>query len=324
MNLQGRAYYNSVRMDWVDDPTLELDPWQVEDYRSLAQDTLFEKLEDLGFSLDKDAFVELATDLDTPEDMTKALVGDSVDVIESQVYLVVFELWRRLLPDKLSLSVFCDEMDTLIYQFNRDEGVNAEDVEDMLAHLQLFLDENCDEGIDPTEAFSTVQSYCANDIEAFLYDYIADQIDGGNTVYASELIEGFRRYLPESKWFAILEARLVAGSEDEEAGVAIKKLIKLFNKDFDLAFCFEVLALLVSHGDEESFKSVVRKTIPVLVNEEDFKFLLSECADFYHRLDQEKVEAAIAVIAQRRKGIPLDQHLQSNDPDFSVLLKQLS
>lgn len=323
MELQGRAYYNSVRMDWVDDPSLDLEPWQVEDYRSLALDTLFEKLEDLGFSIDKESFIELAAEVDSPEELTKALLGNSNDDIEGQIYLVVFELWRRILPEKLSLSVFCDEMDTLIYQFNRDEGVNAESIEDMIAHLQMFLDENCDDGVDPSEAFATVQSFCANDIEGFLYDYISDQIDGGNDTYASELIEGFGRYLPTSKWFALLEARIAASGDDEEAALSIKKLMKQF-KDHDLTFCFDVLSFLVSHGDEESFKLVVKKTLPLLEVEEDFQLLLSESADFYHRLDQESIEAAIGAISIKRKAIQLGRRLNADDQDFAVLLKLLS
>jgi hypothetical protein len=93
-------------MDWIDDPTLDLEPWQVEDYRSFPLDGLFEKLEDLGFSIDKDSFLELAADVDTPEELTKTLKGEASDDAEEEIYLVVFELWRRLLPDKPSLSCF--------------------------------------------------------------------------------------------------------------------------------------------------------------------------------------------------------------------------
>jgi hypothetical protein len=214
-------------------------------------------------------------------------------------------------------------MDNLIYQFSRDEGVNLESIEDMLAHLQLLLDENCDDGVDAAEAFVTIQAYCANDLEGFLYDYIADQIDGGNIVYASELIEGFGKYIPGSKWFTLLEARLVAGTDENEASAAIKKLMKQF-KDYDLAFCFEVLSFLVSYGDEESFKSVVKKTVPLLEVEGDFATLLSECADFCHRLDRENAEASITGIAAKRKGKPFDQRLDPNDPDFQALIKLLS
>ena len=324
MELQGRAYYNSMRMDWVDDPSLDLKPWQVEDYRSFALDTLFEKLEDLGFTVSREEFLEMASETDSPEELTKALLeGSSSSDVEGKVYLVVFELWRRLLPEKLSLSVFCDEMDALIFKFIRNEGGNAEALEDMIAHLQMFLDENCDDGIEPAEAFTTVQSFCANDIEGFLYDYIADQIDGGNEAYASELLEGFSPYLSGSKWFALLEARIAALSDPEETSAAMKKVMKHF-KEPDLEFAFEVLSFQVGHGDEESFKLVVKKIVPLLEVEEDFKLVLSECADFYHRLDQESIEGAIGGIIASRQGRSLDQSLQENDPDFSVLIKLLS
>jgi hypothetical protein len=98
----------------------------------------------------------------------------------------------------------------------------------------------------------------------------------------------------------------------------------MFNKDYDLAFCLEVLSLLVSYGDEESFKFVVKKTLPLIAVEEDFQFLLSECEDFYHRLDQENVEAAIAAIAFKRKGKPLAKNIDPNDTDFFALKKLIS
>lgn len=321
MNFQGRAYYNYMRMNWVEDPTLSAEPWQVEDYRVMALDTLFEKLEDLGFTLDKHTFVEEASKVDSPEDLAQGLSGDAE---EARVYLIVFELWRRLLPERHSLSIFCDEVDHLISLYDADDNVDHEAIEDMIANLQMFLDENCDEGIKPEEAFKAVQSHCANDVEGFLADYIAEQLDSGNDPYASDLIEGFFRYVPSSPWFELLHARALAvsGAEDE-AMELVKHLIKRLKHE-DVAFYFELLSFLVRYGDEEAFKQVAKNTIPLLEKEEDFRCLLSYCADFYHRLDRDVVEKAIVSIVEQRKGISLDKSLASNDPGFSHLIKQLS
>ncbi len=326
MNFQGRAYYNYMRMNWVEDPTLSIEPWQIEDYRVMALDTLFEKLEDLGFSIDKHSFMEEAARVDSPEELALVLSGETEEDkrVEGQIYLIVFELWRRLLPERLSLSIFCDEVDYLIYVYDHSESVDNEAIEDMIANLQMFLDENCDEGIKPEEAFKAIQSYCANDVEGFLADYISEQLDAGNDVYATELLEGFFRYVPVSKWFELLHARALAASgAEEEAMELVKQLIKRLKHE-DAAFNFELLSFLVRYGDEDSFKQVVKHTIPLLEREDDFRCLLSYCADFYHRLDREAVEKAIVAIVEQRKGISLDKSLASNDPGFSVLIKQLS
>ena len=41
-----------------------------------------------------------------------------------------------------------------------------------------------DEGLPPEQAFQLISPYCANDIETFLYDFIAEQIDEDNESYA--------------------------------------------------------------------------------------------------------------------------------------------
>jgi hypothetical protein len=67
MQIERRALYNSLRMNWVMDPTLEVEPWQVEDYRSLPIDTIFERIEEKNIPLDKETFLALAENVDTPE-----------------------------------------------------------------------------------------------------------------------------------------------------------------------------------------------------------------------------------------------------------------
>ena len=35
MDAERRALYNSLRMHWLLDPNMAVEPWQVEDYRSM-------------------------------------------------------------------------------------------------------------------------------------------------------------------------------------------------------------------------------------------------------------------------------------------------
>lgn len=326
MEINRRALYNSLRMNWVLDPTLQVEAWQVEDYRAIPSDLLFERLEDRDIRLDKASFVAFADTVDNPEDLTEALLHDaSVDMKkQDQVYLIVFELWRRFVPEKPCLSILCDEVDHQIHLYDQGQATTGEEIADTLANLQVILDENTDEGADPHEAFDIINSGCANDIESFLHDFISEKIDDCNYSYAAELLDGFSDYLHDVKWFEFLRARLVAVSDPEEANQIVKQLISVKNPDPDLEFNLEVLSFLVSVGDRETFERLVKQSAELLQVEEDFQALVSISADFYHRLDREQIEKALQSILKQREKHHLDKNFDLNDPHFSAFFNILA
>lgn len=326
MEMNRKALYNTLRMNWINEPTTEIEPWQVEDYRSMPIDELFERLENREIRLDKSSFVAFADTMDSPEDMADTVVGEDIDDVKlyDQVYLVIFELWRRLLPEKPSLSIFCDELDHQIYLFDRNETQKLEDIEDALANLQVILDENTDEGADPHEAFNCVSQFCANDIETFLHDFISDQIDNDNTAYAGELLDGFESYIQEHRWFEFLRARIAATTDPTEAINIVKRLIGDKKAEPDIEFNFEALNFLITYGDRETFEFLVIKTAELIEVEEDFQSLLSICMDFYHRLDREAIERPLQAILQAREKNDLAKPFNAKDPHFLELLKILS
>lgn len=326
MKINRRALYNSLRMNWVLDPTLEVEAWQVEDYRAMPLDQLFERLEDMDIRLDKASFAAFADTVDNPEDLTETLLHDSSEDMEfqDQVYLIVFELWRRLLPEKPCLSILCDEIDHQIHLYDQGQATTSEGITDILANLQVVLDENTDEGADPHEVFECINSGCAHDIESFLHDFISDKIDDCNYSYASELLEGFSSYLHDVKWFEFLRARLVAVSDPDEANEIVKQLISSKNDDPDLEFNLEVLSFLVSVGDRETFERLVKQSAGLLQVEEDFQALVSISADFYHRLDREQIEKPLQAILKQREKRDLDKNFDIQDPHFTAFFNILA
>ena len=46
MHIDRKALYNLLRLNWLRDPSLDVEPWQVEDYRHLELETLYERLQD--------------------------------------------------------------------------------------------------------------------------------------------------------------------------------------------------------------------------------------------------------------------------------------
>lgn len=321
MDINCRALYNSLRMNWIQDPTIEVEAWQVEDYRAMAADQLFEMLENEGIQLDKKSFLTFAENADTPEDLTDLLLADLTSDIKKheQIYLVVFELWRRFLPEKPSLSVFCDELDYQIHLY--DAGTDsAEAIQDALANLQVILDDNVDDGISPYKAFDYINSGCANNLESFLRDFISEQIDNGNVSYASELLDGFIPYIKEKRWFNLLRARVQVLEDPEKANKIILQLIQENKKEPELDLNLELLAFMVHSGRKETFDSFLKQTIPLLKSEEDFQFLISICIDFYHRLDEEKIEESLQKLLESRSSFDLNQPFDLKDSQLTELL----
>jgi hypothetical protein len=327
MDHSRRALYNSLRQNWLLDSTLAVEPWQVEDYRSLSLKILFERLKLQNISLDKEIFLSLAETVETPEELTEQLLKDELAdaITQDQVYLLVFELWRRLVPEKLSLSLFCDELDHQIYLYDTGQIEHPDTLEDALSNLRMVLEENADHGIDPVEAFKSISSGCANSIESFLYDFISEQIDESNESYANELLEAFKGYVSDTKWFDFLKARLMISSDPIAGDRLIHELIKDNNHtSSNLEFNLDVLTFMIQEGSSDDFRQLVKKTLPLLRYEEDFQDLLLICADFYHRLDQEELERAIQAILNKRAKIPLRLPFEGHDPLLEEFVRALS
>jgi hypothetical protein len=327
MNIQRRALYNSLRMNWLMDPTLEVEPWQVENYREIATSLIFSHLRQEGVDLDKDSFTSLADNCDTPEELTETLFDEEEENLpmetEDKIYLLIFELWRRLETDKPCLSVFCDELDHQIYLYDHQQSQSVEDLQDALANLQVILDENTDQGAEPIEVLESVSNGCANDIETFLYDFISEQIENDNYSYASELLDSFTDYVHDVKWFELLRVRLLSATDGEAAKILVEQLAKEASNEEDLSFSLEVLSEMVQEGQQEAFVKLAEKCTSLLEVEEDFQDLMNICIDYYSCLDEEDKERQIKELLGNRTKKPEQQPFKQNDTDLLNLLKIL-
>ncbi|MGE4574388.1 MULTISPECIES: hypothetical protein [Parachlamydia] len=325
MQVERKALYNLLRMNWLLDPSIKVLAWQVEDYRALPVFEIFNRLQAKHVDLDKVSLTALAEHCDNPEDLTDELVEGSEisQEDEDQIYLLLFELWRRLIPEKPSLSTFCDELDHQIYLYDQGNLDQEEGIQDVLANLQVILDENVDGGGKPLEVFELVTNTCANDIESFLYDFIAEQIDHHNYSYASELIEGFQKYIKDEKWFEFLTTRILAVTDSHGANQQVRQLTKKIMAKPDLEFIFEILTFLVQDGEKEAFVKLAKKGVSLLQTEEDFRDLLLISSDFFHHLDLEKQEDAIKKILQARHRKSIAEHVKAQDSDVQQFVKIL-
>lgn len=319
LQLYPKAYFNWIRLKWELDPAVPVEPWQVEDYRELSIETLFKRLSSLGLSLKEENFLMMAETYASPEELTHELWPKKES--EMPVYLILFELWRRLLPEKASLSIFCDELDSRIRSYfkapSQDHAIG-----NALQRLEELLEESTDLGESPRAIFATLSRHVAHDLEGFLFDYISDQIDARSDLEAAELIRIFYPYVADTACFDFLKARLLILMEPHEGNLAFKTLLKQMEEKPDLDLLLEMAAFLVHHGDPHLFQTAATLCLNQIQTEEDFQELLAIVADYYHFIEKEQVEEQIQAVFAKRLENSATASVKQNDQDL-VFLRNL-
>ncbi len=313
--IERKALYNLLRMQWLLDPTLEVDPWQVQDFRTLPLEELFDRLQEHELWLDQARFIAFANEVDTPEELTETLVGDREDldeIDEDLIYLLIFELWRRLVPEKQSLTIFCDELDQLILGYDQETLSDIGDIEDAIDNLLAILSDASVEGPGPNQAFEALASGCANDLESFLYDYIQDLIQEQQFAYAQELVDELAGYLKEPKWFYLLKVQILAHEEANIAEVLLKKVWQNYTRGEDREFDLALLAACALVIDDAGFYEAVNETLPHLENHEEWRELLITSREFLLRQDRDQdAKRAESLLEEIVEGAAFSPHNSS-------------
>ncbi len=316
MKVASKALYNSLRISAWQDPDISVEAWQIEDWRALAQEELFKRLGDYGLVWDRATFISYANEYDSPEELVEDLIEQEEDELEEGgvqkqdcLYLLIFELWRRLVPEKQSLSLVCDELDEQIFAYDRATLERREPLEDALSSFYTLLQESLDNGLSHEEVFSAVVEYCANDIPSFLYDYMSELLDQHENSYAEELLEQFYPFMPEKCWFDLLLARLVAVHSTRQAALRIRQIFLDHLPNPDINLNFEILAYLSHGADIEFFKEVALHTIGLIDAEEDVVELLHVTHEFFGSYGRADIQRELERLMQRRSQLPREELL---------------
>ncbi|MDP1879705.1 MAG: hypothetical protein Q8K60_02035 [Parachlamydiaceae bacterium] len=319
--IERRALYHLLRMNWLKEPTLLVEPWQVENYRELSIPQLFNRLEKFDIHLDRTSFVIYADEADSPEELTDHLVADRSfnPTFEDQVFLIVFELWRQLMPDKPSLSIICYELDHQIYLFDHQMLKDQIPLQESLAQFSEILHSNVDQGLSPKEVIQLISNHCANDIETFLYDFISEQIEDGNDAYAYDLIEEYSPYFFDNKWFVLLKLRLLGSLNSQTSQRLIEQIFDEYLDDQDLEYNFELLYVLSEMKNRPLFETLLRSTFSLIKTEENLQDLLFILIEYFDRIDQKSKSDSLKNLLEQRKDNLLVKINNQNDPDLNYL-----
>ncbi len=319
MEISPKALYNSLRMSFLQNPTFSVEPWKVEDYRALSLEELFSRLQSYEIALDRHSFVAYADEYDSPEELFDHLADDKEN--QDKLYLVVFELWRRLANDKQSISIICDELDHQIFLYDQGELASDETLEDALLSFHAALEENVDQGLSRDEVYEAVSEYLANDVQSFLIDYFSDLIAHHEYAYAEELLEQFYPFMPEKKWFDLIHARIIGVNDIRKGHELLAKIFRHESQSPDLEFNFDILSYLVSLPDFELFRHVAIRSLALVQEEEEFQELLHISSDIMHSLDLHDQAEALEQLREKRQSHTTC--FSKSDPDLALFDKML-
>jgi len=226
MEFNGRGFYNTLKFS----ATKETSDWQTENLSKLEEDVLFERLKKLGLSLDRQTLVHFIQQTESPEELADVLTEEESGKNYEMVYLVIFELWKRLASNKESLSIFCDRLDHYMYAY--DEGNDcSEDLTRALTDLQKIFESLNAQGLSYKDCYETISSYMAQDLESFVYDFISDLIASGENTKAFDLLFGLYDFLHDKLKFDMLKASLNILENPEETESVFDNVVeKLFEK----------------------------------------------------------------------------------------------
>ncbi len=305
--MRGKAFYNLMKMKWEGDHDFDVQPWQVEDLRALSDEELFNRLGQYDIILTPESVLLYAEKCDGPEELTDCLLLDSKnEKLQAQVYLLAFEAWRRFCPKKQTLSIFCDELDHLIEQFDDGELEDVDPLYNQLLELCKILDQNVDQGVDAKEISKLLESICAHDIETFTYEFIAGLIDAEQRTMASMLLGAFYPYAEDKRWFDFLRVRLLAESDEIEGKIMLDRLFVELQEEPDIDLGFEMLRLLSQLDERSAFQVLLDNVGSWLQIEDDFQQLLSAVRDYFCALDLEQEEEAVDKMLEERADIDPD------------------
>lgn len=326
MKLKGKALFNLLRINWLEDRESKVKQWQIEDLRELDIKELFSRLKKLGLILNEENFYLYAENCASPEELVDCVWMEAENLEGyDQAYLLLFELWRRLLSDKVCLSVFCDELDQLIDLYDKSEQEDWEPLQSALMILEDLLDDTYDEeDNDAKKIFSEVASYCAHDLEQFIFDYISDRITARDETFASELIEAFYDYVSDRKRFDLLRAKLLAIFDLEESNLIYGRILEELREEPNLGLDLLVAESLIHHGDVRLFMQAVKQALPLLKKEEEFQNLLAMVAEYYRCLDRDEEEKMVKGLLDARSFYPLNSPIDTSDQAIAWISNQIA
>ncbi len=281
------------------DPSLAtISEWKKKNWREVPLEALFRELSELGVEFDKAHFLVWADESDSPEDLLILITPDEVEEGDTEyldrLYLIIFELWRRLIPERRPLSIIGDDIDHALIAYeslwHEEDEMAQISIREQLIRLFLeytrLLQATCDqyqenEEVDdildlqryttPAHAiFAMTQPFFVHDISRSLFDFILEELSHDTYPDLMPLVEGIMPFILPSTWSMCMKAHILWYEEDERAMALAKDALKLIfpiKKEnnsmqgkksdiskYDLVGALSILLLAAKAGEKSLFR----------------------------------------------------------------------
>ncbi len=210
MLFSGRAYYNILILNKLRDDKYREGEWESCDYRQMPLPEIFFSLGKLGVYFTSDSFVSFCEEIDTPEALADKLLYENGDG-KRKIYLLVFELWRRLLPERKTVSIVCDQLDQTIAIYE-DQREDTQLYEGLLAILEI-LKRNAPFSDRPKELFKRLSLYIAHDLENVISTYIESKMGSPEEGKMTLLLDAFIPFVEEERALQFLKFKSLTASQ---------------------------------------------------------------------------------------------------------------
>lgn len=299
--IEKKAYYTLLWMTQDSLPEGEVESWQIEDLRGISSKELFERLSLENAAWNEEWFYKTSQNFRSPEDLFISIYGQYDEPMpEDKVFLLFFELWRRLFPEKKTLSIFAEDLDRLIISY--DSG-GLDDIYPLEAHVEelfrqlKFLSDRLN---DPMGVFEHTSAFLANDLEGFLYDFLQYRIDVEEYEKAEEGARFLLEYVSDPKWFLLLLSKVRYLKEKKVADHEIEELLDECSGEPDIDFVMDIAAWASENIAETLFIKSVQLALSLVHYEMEVQELLSLMVVYADALKNETLAQEITEEMFRR------------------------
>lgn len=217
-------------------------------------------------------------------------------------------------PLHIMQKPFLRKFDSLMSLYNNEEIDNCIEIMEAITTLGAICAEARAEGRTPIEIFADIAQGCENNLESFLYNYIADEIDLGNYRRANEYIALFIDGVNRRKWFDLLRVRSSGKFNPQEAKALLSRLITSEETPPSLEFYFDALPSMILLNDSKTSLNMVKGILPLLKTEEDLEDLIEDLATLYRKKGKPKVALHFLKIKRERNWNAPEKPLDKSDP----------
>ena len=315
MLFSGRAYYNLLLLQAQRGIAVEALPWEAKDYGAIAMDCLFEEIQSLHYLFDRESFVNYCAAFDSPEEVVASIEQKECEE-KNKLYLLVFELWKRLLPEKESISIFADALDRKIaeYEKSKDDEMLLEAFEQVVE----ILESNSIDSTPPETIFERFCLYVAHDLESVIYTYIESKICGEVEDRALDLLHHFLPYVKEKRALQFLHLKTLSHDFLEERLRLTEFLCESLQEKVNLSVAIPFLFYLIEQHHKELFIDLFSTMVNKVQEEGALVALLDVLVEYHRFFGREELTKKVSNFLER--GVDLTT--ASNKKIITALLVQ--